>query len=388
MSPTPLLILSDAPSALSGLGRITRELSQRIVANLSDKFRLATLGYGGVGQKDLPWQQYTMCGDPPARGWFVPELYLAWNDFAGEEHGVVMTIWDASRMSWLTEPNACPDPVIRQWLSHRPFELWGYWPVDAEGVDHHLPHGFPDVMRKYNRNLAYSEWARTLMKKDDIEAQALPHGIDTSIWYPRDRKLARKKVQGLGMTRLGDNSLLVGVVATNQPRKDWALAFATCAELLKQGQDVLVWCHTDTLRSHWDIVSLVQDFGLLNRVMVTHPPVNDEDMAQLYSACDATLGIGLGEGWGFPLAESLACGTPVIHGNYGGGTDFIPKQLLVEPIAWRTEGQFNCVRPVFRAEDWAEKASTTKPEDAIVPGWIKWDNAWKEWSKWLLDGVK
>jgi glycosyltransferase involved in cell wall biosynthesis len=273
--------------------------------------------------------------------------------------------------------------VIRQWLSHRPFELWGYWPVDAEGVDHHLPHGFPDVMRKYNRNLAYSEWARTLMKKDDIEAQALPHGIDTSIWYPRDRKLARKKVQGLGMTRLGDNSLLVGVVATNQPRKDWALAFATCAELLKQGQDVLVWCHTDTLRSHWDIVSLVQDFGLLNRVMVTHPPVNDEDMAQLYSACDVTLGIGLGEGFGYPIFESLACGTPCVHGNYGGAAEHLSLPSLVEPCAERIEGQFNCVRPVFDAADWAHAVSCSSGCGMICPTTLDWNNLWPKWEAWF-----
>src|ERR1035438_4103777 len=120
------MILSDAPSSLSGLGRICRELSHRIVANLSDRFRLATLGYGGVGSTDLPWQQYSICGDPASRGWFVPELSLAWIEWARGERGVVMTIWDASRMAWLTDPDACPGPQIRAWLSQRPFDLWGY----------------------------------------------------------------------------------------------------------------------------------------------------------------------------------------------------------------------------------------------------------------------
>ena len=383
MSQAPLLILSDAPSSLSGLGRITRELSQRIVANLSDKFRLATLGYGGVGSRDLPWQQYSMCGDPPARGWFVPELYLAWNDWAGDETGVVMTIWDASRMAWLTSPETCcHDPKIRQWLSHRPFELWGYWPVDAEGVDHRLPHGFFDVMRKYNRNLAYSEWARLLMKKDEIEAEALPHGIDTSIWYSRDKKMARKKVQNLGMTRLGANSLLVGVVATNQPRKDWALAFATCSELLKQEQDVLMWCHIDTLNRYWDIVALVQDFGLLNRVLVTNPPMPDEDMAQLYSACDVTLGIGLGEGFGYPIFESLACGTSCVHGDYGGAAEHLPEWCKPKPVAWRLEGQFNCLRPVFNTSDWESRCQPPHKSE-ILPEMLDWNNLWPKWEAWL-----
>ena len=385
MSQIPLMLLSDAPSSISGLGRITRELCIRIAANLPDKFRLATLGYGGIGSKDLPWQQYTMCGDPPARGWFVPELYQAWNEWSQGEYGVLMTIWDASRMSWLTNPDACPDAAIRAWLLKRPFELWGYWPVDACGVNANLPNSYAEVMRKYDRNLAYSEWARGLMRKDGIDAEALPHGIDTAVWYPRDRKIARKKLQGLGMNRLGDNSLLVGIVATNQVRKDWALAFQTCAELLKQGQDVLMWCHTDTLHRHWDIVSLARDFGMLNRVMVTHPPVVDDDMAELYSACDVTLGIGLGEGFGYPIFESLACGVPCVHGNYGGAPEHMALPLVVEPTTWRLEGAFNCRRPVFEPYVWAHRVSENAGSTLMLPAAIDWNNLWTRWEAWFRE---
>ena len=56
-------------------------------------------------------------------------------------------------------------------------------------------------------------------------------------------------------------------------------------------------------------------------------------MAQFYSACDVTLGIGLGEGAGYPLFESTSCGTPVVHGNYGGGPEYLTAESLVEPMA-------------------------------------------------------
>lgn len=382
MSQTPLLILSDAPSGLSGLGRITRELCHRIAANLSDKFRLATLGYGGVGSQNMPWQQYSMCGDPPSRGWFVPELYLAWQDWAGGEPGVVLTIWDASRMAWLVEPEACPDPSIRQWLQNRPFQIWGYWPIDAAGV-HGMPNGYAQVMRKYDRNLAYSEWARGLMKEEGICAEALPHGIDTSIWYPRDRKQGRQKIRELGMGRLGDNSLLVGIVATNQVRKDWALAFQTCAELLKQGQDVLMWGHIDALTRYWDIVALARDFGMLNRVIVTNPPVADEDMAQLYSACDVTLGIGGFEGFGYPIFESLACGVPCVHGNGGGAAEHMSIPALVTVKTFRLDGQFDCLRPVFDATEWAHIVQCNVGAGMMCPPNLDWNNLWPRWEKWL-----
>ena len=329
---TPLMILSDSPTSLSGLGRITRELSERIALNLSDTFRVATLGYGGVGSKDLPWQQYTMVGAPSERGWFVPELYLAWQDWAGEEPGVVLTIWDASRMAWLTNPDSCPDVGIRQWLAKRPFQLWGYWPVDAAGVKG-LPHGYAPVMRAYDRNLAYSEWAAELMRADDVEAQALPHGIDTSVWYPRDRQQARKRVQSMGLRRLTESSLLVGVVATNQSRKDWALAFGTAAELVKRGHDTLMWCHTDTISRYWDIVALARDFDMIGRVLLTQPPAKDDDMAELYSACDVTLGIGLGEGFGFPSSESTGVwSSRAFMATTEAAAEYLRKDHLVEPI--------------------------------------------------------
>jgi hypothetical protein len=48
MTSMPLLILSDAPSSTTGLGRITRDLATRIHANLTE-FRVGCLSYGGPG---------------------------------------------------------------------------------------------------------------------------------------------------------------------------------------------------------------------------------------------------------------------------------------------------------------------------------------------------
>ncbi len=64
---------------------------------------------------------------------------------------------------------------------------------------------------------------------------------------------------------------------------------------------------------------------------------------------------GLGEGFGYPIVESLACGTPVAHVRYGGGAELIHNQeWLVNPIGWRLEGQHNNQRPFVKPQDFAE----------------------------------
>ena len=80
----------------------------------------------------------------------------------------------------------------------------------------------------------------------------------------------------------------------------------THAELAKQ-RTVRAWLHTDVLDRYWSIANLIHDFGVEESVIVTIHEPNDEQMAWAYSACDVVIANGLGEGFGFVAAESLAC---------------------------------------------------------------------------------
>jgi glycosyltransferase involved in cell wall biosynthesis len=62
------------------------------------------------------------------------------------------------------------------------------------------------------------------------------------------------------------------------------------------------------------IFELVKSLGLENRV---HFPgfVDDADLPTLYSAADLFAYVSLYEGFGLPLLEAMACGTPVIASN-------------------------------------------------------------------------
>src|SRR5215475_13545960 len=68
---TPLMIVSDAITSASGLGRIARELAVRIHEDLGDVFDVATCGHGGSYSRNFPFPQY-----PITRfdNWAIPDL--------------------------------------------------------------------------------------------------------------------------------------------------------------------------------------------------------------------------------------------------------------------------------------------------------------------------
>jgi len=392
MKPIPLLIFSDAVSAPTGLARITRDLASQIHANLSDAFKVATIGYGGAGSSKFPWPQYSWTMN---NEWVIRDLPEIWDDFAGEQRGIFMSIYDAHRMLWLARPEVCTDTRIRKFLEKAPFERWGYFPIDATGPNDRLSIMLKECLLGYNRILCYSEWARKIVanslpiKHDNLDQ--IPHGIDTSIFYPRARSRQRQMFGNMAVGKpvaILDDEFLIGIVATNQARKDYGLGIATCAELAKS-RKVRIWIHTDVLDRHWSIPYLLSDFGLSSGNLISLGTLTDDVMARLYSACDVTLGIGNGEGFGYPIFESLACGTPCIHGFYGGAAEHLPVNMLVPEVAYRFEGIYNCVRKVYRPEDWATVVSllANDPEKPMLPEHLNWKSLWPIWEAWFRRGV-
>lgn len=400
MTPKPLLFLSDDPTAGTGLGRITRDLATRVHKWLPHKFRVATCGYGGNYSRELEFPQYSI----KMQDWHVYNLPEIWKDFAGDEHGIIMSVWDCSRLLWLARPENEPDPKLRDFLERKPFDSWTYSPMDACGVDGKLTAILKHTLEGFDRVLGYSKWAydileRTLDKPSDVDLDWRPHGIDTSVWYPRKRLVARhgfgekmgaKNFRGK-WTNIPDDAFLVGIVATNQARKDWGLGIQVIAELAKE-KNVWCWLHTDRLENAWSIPILVQyDFKIHEKAIVTTVDFSDDKLAWAYSACDLTLGIGGYEGFGFPIFESLACGTPCLHGNGGGAPEHMQDCMIVDPAMMRIDGVYSLLRPVFRVEDWVEKANGllgVKSGSSLLPGHLDWQTLWPSWAEWFEEGLK
>lgn len=382
---TPLLILSDSPSGQTGFSRITRDLATRIHANMQDVFRVGVLGFGGNYSRQFGFPQYHT---NTADGMPVPELPAVWKDFAGDEPGILFPIWNASWVTWLTHAERLPPSPIRTFLlDNPPFKKWGYFPVDGWTPNYKLHRGLYEVFNRFDRVLAYTPTAAHVMSHESLDVENIPHGIDTRVFAPADEANARLfMAKALCLKgEIPGSTVVIGCVATNSQRKDWPLFFATAALLVARGLSVLLWAHTDAGVRHWDMAALARIYGVEEFTYITTGNIPDAEMAVLYSACDVTLGIGSGEGFGYPIFESIACGTPCIHGDYGCAPDFLPAEYLVEPKRMILDGVWMNQRPVYDPEEWADRvqAITYGRPQAKLPPELDWDNAWKRWEQWL-----
>jgi glycosyltransferase involved in cell wall biosynthesis len=147
----------------------------------------------------------------------------------------------------------------------------------------------------------------------------VPHGVDTSVYKPRDRKVARK--QG----GIPQDAFLVGMVAANKgrpSRKAFSQALQAFRGLLDKREDSYLYLHTqlnpnfaggEDLPALLDALEIPEDrVRKADQYAMGFAPYPPEAMAQLYSAMDVLLSPSMGEGFGIPILEAQACGTPVI----------------------------------------------------------------------------
>jgi glycosyltransferase involved in cell wall biosynthesis len=255
----------------------------------------------------------------------------------------------------------------------------------------------------YHRLLAYTKWGAGVIERsiglDEAQRRRLdwlPHGIDFRLWEIRDKGEARKRFAPL----VHEGDPLVGVIGTNQPRKDWGLMAAVCQRLLANNPNTRFWWHIDLPERHWSVPALLHDFSLRNATCVTNNMTNDE-LCWCYNACDITLHPGLGEGFGLPIAESLACGVPVVHGDYAGGADWLRQagygassNTLVEEQGLRYDGLHNSIRPIYDPLMWADviQANLAAEQDReklrASVAHLAWKNLFDGvWSRWFEEGL-
>jgi len=404
--PIPFIIYGDGPRLPSGLARIARDLTARLVGLQEELgIRVAQVGVDWPG--GWHWQGWDFCGFQPS-------------DRDQGREAIATTVAELTRETgqrpivlMMTDPSRCYD-LTRQAMydvddpleGRIPADFWGYFPIDAHNQQGGFGGPAQKAVRDCKRVLAYGRYGagvlRTVLADSAQVINYLPHGIETRMFRP-GIPLDQADAAFTEWARTIDLAAIkIGCVATNQARKDFGLLFSSVAQLKALGYPVALWLHTDRLTHIWDVGELVMTCGLRKEeIAVSTEEITDTQLAARYGWSDVTIAPGLGEGFGYPIVESLACGTPVVHGRYAGGVELIPEpSWLVEPSAWRLESLYVVQRPVFHPKAFAEAAvAATEQERAIgtdahraycagAVSYLDWEHLWPRWRSWITTGLQ
>lgn len=212
--------------------------------------------------------------------------------------------------SWVIEPNTIPKGF--RWIP--------WFPVDHKP----MPPLVRDRLNAAYKRIAISQYGVAETHEQGMDCYYVPNAVDTALYSPVDKKTAREALQ------LPMDKYIIGTVAMNKgafPSRKSFVEMISAFTLFKQShKDVMYLLHThpgENMQGMVDLKALCRDNGLEagKDVVFTDPYFSQvgapvEFMKNLYSSMDVFLLASMGEGFGIPIVEAQACGTPVIVGDW------------------------------------------------------------------------
>lgn len=294
-----ILWLSRPPWAAGGYSNQTALFAPRLAAA---GHQVAIAAFQGISSGTLEW-----------RGLTVYPL-IANDPRALSVIGLHYQHWRADLLVSLHDGNRIVDGTL---LARRfPRLRWALCcPIDAEA----LPAALEKNLHSCAVAIAISRFGERVARAAGVDARYVPHGVDTAVFAPLDRAAAR--------ARLGwpQDAFICGMVAANDgTRKAFPQHIQGFAAFLRQRPGARLYLHTEaTAPGGVDLATLCTEVGLRvgedvlfcdpYRYLLSYP---DPDLAAIYSALDVLLSATKGEGFGIPIVEAQACGTPVIVGDW------------------------------------------------------------------------
>ena len=297
-----LLLHSNAPYAPTGYGNQTGLFAPP----LAEHYDLAISAFYGLEGARIVWNGIPVY--PGLGGEFGNEYLVehANRHFEGEPRGgLVLTLMDV----WVLQAQMAAKLNAACWV-----------PVDHEPAP-------PAVTGFFKQSgavpIAMSRFGERMLTEEGLDPLYVPHGVDTDAFKPYSKDEVREQVG------VPEGAFLVGMVAANKgrpSRKGFQQAFQAFRLFREKHENAFLYLHTSVNPNYAqgeDIPALLRSLGIPpDSVMIAdqyrmmldpYPPAT---MAKIYSAMDVLLNPAMGEGFGIPVLEAQACGTPAIVTNF------------------------------------------------------------------------
>ena len=159
------------------------------------------------------------------------------------------------------------------------------------------------------------------------------HGIDTDHFQPMSDARTRLAAWYDMQSTCHSHDLLY--VGNEQPRKNLGVLLSALTKLKSHGYRLRLIKVGGAGGKHWrrQFLNRVHQLELNGDVIVVDA-VAEADLPIFYSAADLYVTPSLIEGFGLPVLEAMACGTPVVCSNAGSLPEVVGSAAkLVEPRA-------------------------------------------------------
>lgn len=323
-----LLILSNSPHEYTGYGRQTRYMCN-IFQELG--YEVGVVALHGLQGPAIHWHDIPIFGQRESR--FTLEEMRSYVEYFDAD--AVLSLFDL----WHFPPNTAQ-------LMHAPWIAM----MPVEGYPMH--EGMIRFLRSASYVVTYSQFGHDVLEQKRLPSTLIQHCVDTDVYQPGDAMGIREE-QGIPLDKF-----VVTIVAMNkgaQPyRKGWPELLLAWKRFTDAHDDVFLYCHTNvkpielTAQTGFRFEPLVELLGIEWGTLGFPDRVNwivgmpDEGMARMYAASDIVILPSMAEGFGLPVIESQACGTPILAHDCSAMTELVHNGALIPrgPQLWINERKY------------------------------------------------
>jgi glycosyltransferase involved in cell wall biosynthesis len=246
-------------------------------------------------------------------------------------------------------------------------------PIDHDPV----PQIVLDCLQGAHLPLTYSKWGHQLLADAGVDNLYIPHGIEPSIYRVNENQDA---VSQFRQEKLRGVDHLTVMVAANKgfpDRKAFQVQLRSWAKFAKDKPDAKLYIHTEpsTRYGGVDMFALLRNLGIGDRVYFPNQyeyskGYSAEYLAMMYNAADVFMGAAMAEGFGIPIIEAQACGTPVIVTDFSSMPELVRWGYKVQPrdMWWS---------PLNAWQAWPDVDGITEALEELYAQWHDQGDRWE-----------
>lgn len=227
---------------------------------------------------------------------------------------------------------------------------WCAWvPVDCAPVaDENL-----NAIRHAKHVWSMSKFGHEQLAKAGMNPVYVPHGVDTGVYMPIDRAVARAELEAFAEVEIGDKFLVVSVAANkgSPSRKNFAGMIEAFSKFHAMVPESVFYIHTDPRGDNGgdNLFKIAESYGVADAVIFPRQylyatnQIAPSFVNKVYNAADVFLLLSYGEGFGIPIVEAQAAGCPVIVTNGSAMSELCLSGWTVKAREIHTlNGRFGC----------------------------------------------